>query len=403
MTSLRAAGSSGAPAGLLALLVAAAACGGEEATEGGAAAAASPVEAAVARTDTLALTVRAVGSLEADARVEVKPETSGRVTSIAFREGQEVRRGQVLVRLDEGKLEAQVEAARAALSRARAEAENLRTQLRRNDSLLARGAISQQAYDDVRTSYNTAAARMEEAQANHRLAQQRLEDAVIRAPFDGRVGAREFDLGDYVGVGDPLFTVVDDDPMEIDFAVPERYLGSLERGTPVDLAVRSVPGRTFHGVVDFVSPYVDRANRTVALKARVPNPASELRAGQFADVRLQLRTRSAVVVPEAAVIPRQEGNSVFLVRGSEATRSRVEVGERLRGIVEILSGVSAGDTVVVAGQHNLSEGAAVEVTVTDPARAPDGAVEVDAGTAPGGDGPDGGPDGGPGATPPAGG
>ena len=392
MTSLRTTAPAPVPAGLFALLVAAGACGGDQASGNGGANAASPVEAAVARTDTLALTVRAVGSLEADARVEVKPETSGRVTSIAFREGQEVRRGQVLVRLDEGKLEAQLEAARAALTRARAEAENLRTQLRRNDSLVARGAISQQAYDDVRTSYNTAAARMEEARANVRLAEQRLEDAVIRSPFDGRIGAREFDLGDYLAVGDPLFTVVDDDPMEIQFAVPERYLGSLERGTPVDLTVRSTTDRTFRGVVDFVSPYVDRANRTVALKARVPNPASELRAGQFADVQLQLERRSAVIVPEAAVIPRQEGNSVFLVRGDEATRSAVEVGERLRGIVEILSGVSAGDTVVVAGQHNLAEGAAVEVTMTNPATAPAGAVEVDASAPPGdgGSGPDGG-------------
>lgn len=392
MTSLRTTAPARVPAGVFALLVAAGACGGDQAAEDGGAPAASPVEAAVARTDTLALTVRAVGSLEADARVEVKPETSGRVTSIEFREGQEVRRGQVLIRLDEGKLEAQLGAARAALTRARAEAENLQTQLRRNDSLLARGAISQQAYDDVRTSYNTAAARMEEARANVRLAEQRLEDAVIRAPFDGRIGAREFDLGDYVAVGDPLFTVVDDDPMEVQFAVPERYLGSLERGAPVDLTVRSASDRSFRGVVDFVSPYVDRANRTVALKARVPNPASELRAGQFADVQLQLRRRSAVIVPEAAVIPRQEGNSVFLVHGDEATRSAVEVGERLRGIVEILSGVDAGDTVVVAGQHNLAEGAAVEVTLTNPATAPAGAVEVDAAAPPGdgGSGPDGG-------------
>jgi membrane fusion protein (multidrug efflux system) len=349
------------------------------------------VEATVAARDTLALEVRAVGSLEADAQVQIRPEIDGHVTSIDFREGAEVRRGEVLVRMDQNKLRAQLQAARAALERARAEAENLQTRLRRNDSLLAQGAISQQAYDDVETDYNTARARLQESEANLELARQRLEDATLRAPFSGRVGARQFDLGDYVSVGDDLFTLVDDDPMEIRFSVPERYLGQLQEGSPVSLTVRSMPDRTFRGKVDFVSPYVDSRNRTVELKARIPNPASELRAGQFADVRLQLQSRPATVIPEAAVVPRQDGNFVFRVEGGRAQRAAVEIGARRRGFVEVLSGVEAGDTVVVAGQQRLQPGASVALTMEDGPVAGD-ADGADGGEADAGDAAADGPD-----------
>lgn len=342
-----------------------AACGDESAPEAGSAVEAeTAVEGAVAAQDTVSLAVRSVGSLEADARVVLRPEIDGHVTSIHFTEGEGVEEGDLLVRLDQNKLEAQVEAAEATVESARAEVRNLERRLERNDTLLAQGAISQQAYDDLETQANTARARFQEARANLRLAEQQLEDATIRAPFSGRTGARNFDVGDYVRVGDDLFTLVDDDPMEIGFTVPERYLGSLVPGSSVELTVRSMPGRTFEGQLDFISPYVDPTNRSVQLKARVPNPEAELRAGQFADVRLQIQSRPAVLVPEAAVVPRQDGNVVFVVRDGRAVRTRVELGARRRGEVEIVSGVSRGDTVVVAGQQNVGDGAAVSVTMT---------------------------------------
>lgn len=339
----------------------AAGAGGAQATPAG-----TPVETAVARRDTLSSTIRAVGTLEADARVEVRPELDGHVTAIAFEEGQEVREGQVLVRLDQNKLRAQAGAARAAVKRARTTAANLERRLARNDSLLAAGAISEQAYDDLEAEYESAEAALDEAEANLELAEQRLEDATIRAPFDGRVGAREFHTGDYVQLGQTMFTLVDDDPLEVEFSVPERYLSRLDVGSPVRVTVRSDPGRPVSGEVSFVSPYVDPSTRTVDLKARVPNPGSELRAGQFASVVMELESREGVVVPEAAVVPRQDRRLVFVVRNGTARQRSVQLGERTRGSVEILSGVSAGDTVVVAGHQRLADGAAVSVTGTGP-------------------------------------
>lgn len=358
------AGSASRSRTVAALVVAAAgltACGGDGADEAGGPSS-TPVETSVARLDTLAVNVEAVGSLEARARVELRPESSGRITAILVEEGEEVREGEVLLRQDQNKLEAEVQAARAAVSRAEAEFQNFRRQVERNDSLLAHGAISQQAYDDLQTRFSSAEAGLEEARAALALRRERLEDATVRAPFAGRVGARQVDQGQYVSTGDPLFVIVDDDPLEIRFSVPERYLGQLRNGIPVEVAVQNLPERRFQGRVDFISPYVEPSSRTVALKALIPNPASELRAGQFANVLVELEQRSAVVVPEAAVIPRQEGSSVFVVEGGRAARRQVETGLRREGLVELRSGVSAGDTVIVAGYQRLSEGSPVRVT-----------------------------------------
>lgn len=343
-------------AGLSLLL---AACGSEGA---GAGAGRSPtvVEAVVAERDTIQVSVRSVGSLEAAAHVELKAEAEGRVSRILFEEGEPVRSGQVLLLIDRDRLRSEMEAAAAAVERARVEAENLERQVERNRELLESGAISRQAYDDLETGFEAARARLAEARAALGVERERLGDATVRAPFDGRTGERGVDPGDFVQRGDPLVTVVADDTLEMAFSVPERYVGRLQPGSPVELRVQSYPDRTFHGSVSFVSPFVDPANRTVRLKARVPNPAAELRSGQFANVLLGLERRpDAVVVPEAAVVPREGDTFVFLVRDGVAHRQVVRLGERSPGIVEVTSGVEAGDTVVVAGQQKLQDGSPV--------------------------------------------
>lgn len=341
--------------------------GGEASEETGG----TPVETATVEERDLAVTVSSVGSLEADASAEVSSQYSGVVSRILFEEGQEVRRGQVLVRLDGDKLRAELEAAEAAHVRARAEATNLERQVERNEQLLEQGAISQQAFDDVRTAYESAQARLEEARAGASLARRTLEDATIRAPFEGRIGSREFDIGDYVNEGETLFPVVDDDTLKVEFTVPEQYVGRLTTGLPVRVQVRSQPGRWYEGEVYFVSPTVDRTNRTVALKARVPNTGRELSGGQFADVSTVIEVREGtLVIPEAAVVPRSGRNLVFVVSGGRALRREVALGGRQRGIVEVTAGVSRGDTVVIAGQQRLSDSTAVAVLGTRSATRP---------------------------------
>lgn len=343
-----------------ALLVGVAAGCGAGAEAGGGGLPPTVVEAAVAERDTIQVSVRSVGSLEADAQVDVRAEADGRVSRILFEEGQAVRRGQVLLLLDQDRLRSEVEAADAALQRAQVEAENLRRQVERNRGLLESGAISQQAFDDLRTRFEAAEATVGEAAADLSVAREELREATVWAPFAGRVGERVVDLGDFVSRSDPLFTLVDDDSLEIAFAVPERYVGRLQLGSPVQLTVQSYPDRRFDGSVNFVSPVVDPSNRTVRLKAHVPNPDGTLRAGQFANVLLGLERRAdAVVVPEAAIVPRGGQTFVFQVSEGVASLRQVDVGERSPGIVEIASGIQAGDTVVVAGQQKLRDGSPV--------------------------------------------
>lgn len=345
----------------LTLVVGACSNGGEAAQGAGmGGSAAMPVEVAVARTDTVLQEVRSVGSLEAEARVTVRAETSGRVLALDAREGSRVRAGAVLLRLDAAKLQAELDVAEAAAARVETEKENLSRQLERNRDLLAQGAISPQAFDDLEAAERSADARLREARASLELARERLADATVRAPFGGEVGLRAVDLGDYVEGGDDLFQLVDNDPLEIAFPVPERYLGSLNVGARVELQVRNLPSRRFDGEVVFVSPLVDAVNRTVTVKARVSNREGLLRSGQFTDVRMELDRRpDAIVVPEAAIVPGRADDAVFVVREGTVQRRSVVLGSRAGDEVEILEGLAAGDTVVVAGQQRLSDGAAV--------------------------------------------
>lgn len=329
------------------------------------------VEAAVVERDTLRVTVRSVGSLAADQRVELAAETDGRVSEVAVQEGENVERGQLLLRLDRQKLASEQRAAEATLERARQQAANLRRQAERNEGLLAEGAISEQAYEDLQTRAETAEAEARQAEANLSLARARLADATVRAPFAGRVGIRRVDLGQYVRAGDPLVSLVDNDPLDIEFSVPERFLGQLQTGQIASVRVASTPDTTYEGRVTFVSPEVDVANRTVTVKATIPNASGALRAGQFADVILVLEVRpDALVVPEEAIVPRGGTNVVFAVEADTARRRNVQLGERSPGRVEIVAGLSAGDTVVVAGQQRLGDGTAVATRM----RRPDGEV-----------------------------
>ena len=347
-------------AGVAAVAVAIAACGGGGGASSGGQA--LPVQVTVASLDTLSVEVDAVGTLQAQSEAEVASEVDGTVSRIAFTEGARVADGGLLIQLDGSKLRSAYQAARASAEQARAQEENLQRQVERNRGLLDQGAISKQAFDDLQSSYDAARAQLDQSRANAALARQQLRDASIRAPFEGRVGERTVDVGDYVRKGDPLLTVTDDDTLEVRFTVPESYADRVSVGSPMQVTTPSVSGRWFDGQVYFVSPTVDPQTRSVALKAVVPNPDGELRAGSSADVRLVLERRSgAVVVPEAAVVPRQGESLIFVVRDGKAVRTPVRVGYRTPGRVEIGAGISAGDTIVTAGQQRLQDGMPVRI------------------------------------------
>jgi membrane fusion protein (multidrug efflux system) len=302
--------------------------------------AAPPVETATVEIGRVADELEALGTLAANESVVIAPEIAGRVTRLGFKEGERVKEGQVLVALDAAILENEVKQAQANLDLAKDTYERAR-------SLAQRGTGTQVALEQ-------ATAQLAAAEASVALARARLEKATIVAPFEGVVGLRSVGVGDYVAVGQNLITLTDIDPIKVDFRVPEIFLGQVKDGQKVEIRVDAIPGRTFDGQIYAIDPVVDVAGRAIRLRAQVPNPELVLKPGLFARVKIVTDAREeALLVPEAAVMPEGTGKAVYVVEGGNARLTKVEIGKRLAGKVEITEGLTAGAQVVVAGQMRL--------------------------------------------------
>ena len=311
-----------------------------------------PVEVAVARADTVRDEIVATGQVEAVQSIELRPEVEGRVVAILVREGREVGRGTALLQIDSTELAAQ--AAQAAAQRDLAQQDLARTK-----DLIAQNAAS-------RSDLEHAEANSRSADAQYLLLSTRLARTTVRAPFGGVVGQRFVSLGDYVNTSSRLMSVQTVNPQRASFQVPERYARSLQRGQRVTFRVGAIAGRDFTGEVDFVDPVVQQPGRTILIKAHVPNPQRLLQPGMFIEARLVTGIRpKAIVVPEDAIVPVQGANFVWVVDSGKANQRQVGLGVRTPGWVEILSGVSAGEQVVVGGLEVLFPGAPVMARVVD--------------------------------------
>jgi membrane fusion protein (multidrug efflux system) len=302
-----------------------------------------PVDVDTARYQSVVDAVRATGRIEALQAVDLRPDEQGRVTGLHFFEGQSVGKGAALVTIDASMARAQAE-------RATAERDLARQQLERVRLLRQQNASS--------------AADLERAEANARSAaaalsvlQLQIARSTVRAPFAGVVGQRFVSVGDYVTTGTRLLTLQTVDPQRAVIEVPERHAVSLRPGQTVAFTVAAAPGRTFNAQVDFIDPVVQTANRTIMVKGRAPNPNRVLRPGMFIEARLATATRmNAIVVPEDAVQPLRTANVVWVIDGGKASRRVVQLGARSQGVVEVLSGVKAGELVVVGGLERMAEG-----------------------------------------------
>jgi membrane fusion protein, multidrug efflux system len=321
-----------------------------------------PVEVAKATAITITDDVQAVGSLKSRQGVMLRPEVSGRIAKLGFTNGQTVRRGQLLVQLDDTLQQAQ-------LQQAQAQASIARTNLQRSRELLSQGFISQSAVDQN-------AAALEVAAAQTALAQAQLARMKVLAPFDGTVGLRAVDVGDYVKDGADIVNLEDLSALTVRFALPERAIDRLRPGQPVDVTLDALPGRSFKGTVLAVDSQVDANGRAVQVQAQVANPGALLKPGMFARARVVFAVRQgAVVVPEEALVPQGERQLIFkVVAGpngqSQSQRLPARVGLRLPGKLEILEGIKDGDTVVTAGHGRLLRADAVPLRVIELGAAP---------------------------------
>lgn len=311
-----------------------------------------PVEAAVAKRDTVVDAINATGEVEAIQQIELKSDVEGRLVEIMLREGSEAQEGQALFRIDDQALKAEV-------ARAEAERDLAKQALTRAQQLMQQNASSA---SDLERAEATARS----TQAGLDILQVQLAHTTVRAPFAGIVGQRFVSLGDYVTTGTRLASLQTVNPQRIAFAIPERYASRLARGQNVTFRVAALAGQEFQGRVDFVDPVVALPARTILVKALVPNGRRILQAGMFVEVRLATEVRpQAVVVPEDAIVPLQRAYFVWVVTDGKAARRQVGIGVRSPGFVEVTSGVDAGEQVVVGGQERLAEGAPVAATLVE--------------------------------------
>jgi membrane fusion protein (multidrug efflux system) len=291
-----------------------------------------------------------VGNLKARELVSVISEVDARIDHIGFTEGHAVAAGQTLFRMDDRKLAARVAETEARFALATAE-------LTRARRLLDNGSIAQQALDEALAAYQT-------SEATLALAREQLSDAVIIAPFAGAMTERRVSTGQFVTRGQYLVSLVQTDPLEVEFNLPERYLGQVGAGQTVSLSTAAWPDATFAGRIVFIAPQIDPASRTVLVKAELANPDGRLRPGMFGNLAWEFRVRArALVVPEAAIQFQQETTLAVVVNAEGRADFRtVQVGMRLAGQAEILSGLAAGERVVVEGFQKMGPGSRVQIS-----------------------------------------
>ena len=338
---------------LLVLAAVAAGCNGAEADDAAAGGGGfggerppTPVDAAVARQDTVIDEIFATGQIEAVQSIELRPEVEGRLLEILVREGSEVTEGTPLFKVDDRQLTAQV-------ARLTAERDLARQALDRARDLMSRNASSEADLQQAEASFRSAQAQLD-------LQQIRLDRTLVRAPFSGVVGQRLVSLGDYVNTSTRLVTLQTVHPQRAAFTVPERYAERLAPGQTVTFRVAAVAQNEYEGTVEFVDPVVELPGRTITVKARVSNRDRTLKSGMFIEVRLATDVRpNAVVVPEDAILPLQGLDFVWVITEGVVARKQVQLGVRTPGFVEILSGVEAGEQVVVGGLERLFDGAPV--------------------------------------------
>jgi membrane fusion protein (multidrug efflux system) len=329
-----------------------------------------PVEVTEAVAGTVAAYISATANLVAENDVAVLSEVEGRVTSLLVDEGDHVSRGQVLARLDPSDEE-------IALKKAQLRHANAKLVYERGQDLIAKELISREESDRLTVDFQIAS--QELAEAEWALAQ-----TVIKAPFAGQVTVRQTQLGQHVRPGDTLFQITDFDPLIARIYLSEGDIVGLRPGTEARISLNADPGVSLRGRIRQISPVVDTATGTVKVTVEAIAPPPEVRSGSFVAIHVVRETREgALLVPRQAVLRELQASHVFVNDDGQAVKRTVELGLEEAGRVEVLTGIAAGERVIVAGQGGLRDGAKVRVLGEEPepaadAAAADAASEADA-------------------------
>ena len=351
-----------------AALMSIAACSGGSAAE----ADSTAVETTTIGAENIAVVVNGVlqsgptvsGAITPEREAAVRAQVGGSVLQTYADQGQAVRSGQTLARIEAGGLQDVYLSARAGVTAASNNADIARRELARSEKLLAAGAIAERDIEQARRSAIAANAALADARARLATAQKQVGNTVISAPIPGVVSERPISAGDVVQPGALLFTVVDPSSMRLEGSVPAEQLSQVRLGAPVTFTVNGYPGRTFAGRVTRVNPTADPATRQVRIVISIPNAEGRLVGGLFATGRLASESHTGMLVPATAVDARSNIPAVFRIKGGKVERVPVQLGLRddASETVEIASGVQVGDTLLLGAAQGITVGTIVKIS-----------------------------------------
>lgn len=291
--------------------------------------------------------IYSTGSLLPDEEVDLAFETSGKVVGIYFDEGRRVNKGDLLAKINDRPLQAQ-------LLKLQAQKKLVEEREFRQRQLLDRDAISRESYDQVATE-------LQSIEADIMLIEARIAETELRAPFDGIVGLRMISEGAFATTQTKIVRLVKTRPLKIEFSIPERYAGEVEPGFPISFVVDGFP-EPFSAKVYAIDPKVDINTRTIRVRALYPNTGEELKPGRFASVRARLsEIENAVSIPTEALIAEMSGEKVFIYENGKAKEVKVQTGLRTESHIQIREGLNFGDTLLTTAILQLREGLPVQL------------------------------------------
>jgi membrane fusion protein (multidrug efflux system) len=325
------------------------------ASAGGARGQIMQVQVKIVHPETLRGEVTAVGTVLSNEEIEVRSQVSGQIQSIRFKEGGTVKKGDLLVKINDDELQAQLLRARSRQAIAEQNAE-------RQKQLFEKEFVSQEEYNIVLNELNV-------MRAEAQLTRAQIDKSEIRAPFDGSIGLRFASEGSYISPSTIITTLQDNRRMKVDFTVPEKYAGEIKVGDKITFRVQTRTEQ-FEGTIAFLDSRLDQATRTLRVRALTPNPGGLLIPGSFATVEVRLNERKAMMVPAYALVPDLKGHRVFLYKDGKAISQSVEIGTRTEEQVEVVHGLQPGDTLITSAILQLRPGMAVTPIASEQTEVP---------------------------------
>ena len=309
---------------------------------------ATPVVSAKAETQAFPIIVEALGTAVANESVNLTAQQAEIVKSVLFEDGDIVGSGQLLIELSDREERARVNELSINIAEAK-------RQLNRIKGLAKQSAASEQLLDEQR-------ARVDALEAQKEVVDAQLSELQVRAPFAGRLGIRQVSIGSLVRPGDVISTLDDLSIVKIDFSISESHLASVASGQSIVAKSIAYPGQNFNGQITSIDSRIDPVTRAIQVRAQIPNKELKLRPGMLLQINVEKRVEDTLVIPESALIPEGESQFVFVIDNeSKARKTKVQIGQRKPGWIQILGGIEAGQEVIVEGTLKVRDGASVKV------------------------------------------